>query len=76
MALFNQSHLPAIFSPRKVILKISLIPEDDLPRMAKSLHLDYLLCAYCTLYSTFPRLECFRFELLVAKYNYPRLSTQ
>jgi hypothetical protein len=32
MALYNQSHLPAFFSPRKEKLKIL---EDDLPRMAK-----------------------------------------
>jgi hypothetical protein len=35
-ALSNQSDLPAFFSPRKVNLKIGLIPEDDLPRLAKS----------------------------------------
>jgi hypothetical protein len=27
---------PAVFSPRKVNAKSGLIPEDDLPRMAKS----------------------------------------
>ncbi len=35
MALSNQSDLPAVFSLWKVNLKISLIPEDDLPRMDK-----------------------------------------
>jgi hypothetical protein len=34
MVLSNQSDLPAFFSPRKVNLKIGLIPEDDLPRKA------------------------------------------
>jgi hypothetical protein len=32
----NKSDLPAFFSPRKVNLKIGLIPEDDLPRMTES----------------------------------------
>jgi hypothetical protein len=36
IALSNQSDLPAFFSPQKVNLKIGLIPEDDLLRMAKS----------------------------------------
>jgi len=41
MALSNQSDLPAFFSPGKVNLKIGLIPEDDLPRMAKSQKMTY-----------------------------------
>jgi hypothetical protein len=32
----NQSELPAFFSTRQVNLKICQIPEDDLPRLAKS----------------------------------------
>jgi hypothetical protein len=36
MALSNHSDLLALFSPRKVNLKISLIPEDDLRRMSES----------------------------------------
>jgi hypothetical protein len=36
IALSNQSDLSAFFSPQKVNLKICLIPEDDLLRMAKS----------------------------------------
>jgi hypothetical protein len=43
MALSDQSELPMFFSPRQVNLKISYcilpnptIPEDDLPRLAKS----------------------------------------
>ncbi len=30
VSLFNQSDLPAFFSPWKINLKIGLIPEDDL----------------------------------------------
>ncbi len=48
MALFNQSELTAFFSPWQVNLKIShrilpnpTIPEDDLPRMAKSRKMTY-----------------------------------
>jgi hypothetical protein len=36
MAFSNESDLPAFLSPRNVILKISIIPEDALLRMAKS----------------------------------------
>jgi hypothetical protein len=36
MALSNQSDLPTLSSPRQVNLTIGLIPEDALPRMAKS----------------------------------------
>jgi hypothetical protein len=41
MGLSNQSDLSLFFRPRKVNLKIDLIPEDDLPRMAKSWMLTY-----------------------------------
>jgi hypothetical protein len=48
MALSNQSELPAFFGPRQVNLKIShsilpnpTIPDDDLPRMAKSQKMTY-----------------------------------
>jgi hypothetical protein len=42
LSLFNQSELPAFFSPQQVNLKISypllpnpIIPKDELPRLAK-----------------------------------------
>jgi hypothetical protein len=41
MALSNQRDLPAFFSPRKVNVKIGLIPEDDLPVMVKSWKMTY-----------------------------------
>jgi hypothetical protein len=41
MALSHQSDLPAYFSPRRVNLKITLIPEDDLTRIAKSRKMIY-----------------------------------
>jgi hypothetical protein len=41
MPVSDQSDLPAFFSPRKVNLKIGLIPEDDLPRMVKSQTMTY-----------------------------------
>jgi hypothetical protein len=41
MALSKQSALPAFFSSQKINLKIGLIPEDDLPRMAKSRKMAY-----------------------------------
>jgi len=41
MVVSNQSDLPAFFSPRKVNLKIGLIPEDDLPIMVKSQMVTY-----------------------------------
>jgi hypothetical protein len=39
--LFQSQLLLVFFSPRKVSLKISLIQEDDLPSMAKSLKTTY-----------------------------------
>jgi hypothetical protein len=36
MAVLNQSDSPTFFSPWKVKLKIGLIPEDDLLRLAKA----------------------------------------
>ncbi len=42
MALSNQSDFSAFFRPRKVNFKIGLIPEDDLPRMAKFRKMTYL----------------------------------
>jgi hypothetical protein len=44
MALSNQIDLLAFFSLRKVNLKIGLIPEDDLLRMAKSQKMTYRDC--------------------------------
>jgi hypothetical protein len=41
MALFNQSDFS---SPRKINLKIVLLPEDDLPRMAKYRKMTYRHC--------------------------------
>ncbi len=41
MALPNQIDVSSIFSPRKINLKIGLIPEDDLPRMARSRKMTY-----------------------------------
>ncbi len=44
MALSNKNDLPAFFSPWKVNFKIGQIPEDDLPRMAKSRK---MTCRHC-----------------------------
>jgi hypothetical protein len=42
MALSNQSYLPAFSSPRKVNLKIGLVPEDDLGTENGQIPEDYL----------------------------------
>jgi hypothetical protein len=41
MALSNKSDLQVFFSPWKANLKICLIPDDVLPRMAKSRKMTY-----------------------------------